>query len=117
MKVKKIIVFFVLVLITGCSFNGNLRKDQTKLTGMYVYYADAAILFLCDSEEKVFVRGGEGNIELERRYLSARKEPMDKVYVEIGGHYEMAEKMDGEGLEEVFLVTDVYEVDPERECF
>ena len=114
---KKIIVFFVLFSLLGCSLNGNLRKGQTKLTGMYMYYADAAILFLCDSGERVFVRGGEGNIELERRYLSARKEVGDRVYVEIGGYYEMAEKMDGEGREKVFKVTDVYEVDSERECF
>ncbi len=114
---KKIIVFSMLIFLFGCSFNENLREDRTKLSGMYVYYADAAILFLCDNDEKVFVRGGEGNIELERRYLDARKKVMDKVYVEIGGYYEMAPKMDGEGLERVFLVTDVYEVDPERECF
>lgn len=114
---KKIIVFSMLVFLVGCSFNENLREDRTKLTGMYMYYADAAVLFSCDNGEKIFIRGGEGNIELERRYLSARKEVMDKVYVEIGGHYEMTPKMDGEGLERVFLVTDVYEVDPERECF
>jgi len=114
---KKIIVFLMAFLVLGCSYNENLRKNKTKLAGMYVYYADSAILFLCDSGERVFIRGGEGNIELERRYLSARKEVGDKVYVEIAGSYEMAEKMDGEGREKVFLVTDIYSVDNERECF
>ena len=114
---KKIIVFLTLFLILGCSMDKGLRRDEVKLQGMYVYFADAAILFKCGSGEKVFVRGGTANIELERRYLAARKNPMDRVYVEIGGYYSMEEKMDGEGLEKVFHVTSVYIVDCERGCF
>ena len=94
-----------------------MRRDEVKLQGLYVYFADAAIRFKCGSGEKVFVRGGAANIELERRYLAARKNPMDRVYVEIGGYYSMEEKMDGEGLEKVFHVTDVYKVDGQWDCF
>ena len=114
---KKIIVFFTVFLILGCSMDKSLRKGEIKLQGMYVYFADAAILFQCGSGEKIFVRGGEANIDLERRYLAARKGPGDKVYVEIGGYYSMEERMDGVGKEKVFLVTEVYNVDSERECF
>ena len=113
---KKIIVFSIFLLILGCS-SSNTRKGEDVVRGMFIYFADAAILFQCDSGERVFIRGGEGYLELERTYLEARKEPGDKVYTEIAGRYEMAPKMDGEGLEKVFVVSEVITVDNEKECF
>lgn len=113
---KKNIVFFIFVFLMGCS-SSNLRGNKEVVRGMYVYFADSAILFKCNTGERIFIGGGDGNIALERRYLDARKEVGDKVYVELRGRYEMAPKMDGEGLEKVFFVSEVISVDNEKECF
>ena len=113
---KKNILFFIFVFLIGCS-SANLRGNKEVLRGMYVYFADSAILFKCTTGERIFIPGGEGNMDLERRYLNARKEVGDKIYVELQGRYEMTPKMDGEGLEKVFLVSEVISVDSEKECF
>lgn len=115
--VKKIIVFLISMSVLGCSNSRSLSKvSETRIQGMYMYMADAALLYRCDNGERVFIRGGEANIQLEREYAEERSDYGARVYADLGGSFRMVEKMDGEGLEEAFFVSHIYEIDGEKNC-
>lgn len=114
---KKIIVFLITLTLLGCANAGRSSNNEIRVEGMYIYFADAAVLFRCDNGQRIFVRGGEANIELERAYAEARSDFGEKVYVDLGGYYKQVDKMDGMGKELVFFVDTIYEVDGEKKCF
>ena len=62
-----------------------VSPDAISRTGLYVYYADAALFTDCGSGERFPVASNAGGLELERAYLQSNREPMQLLLVEVIG--------------------------------
>jgi uncharacterized lipoprotein YbaY/heat shock protein HslJ len=80
----------------------------TELTGMFVYYADAALFRDCRTGLSYPVAMEGAYIDLERAYLRADKEPMQELQVTVRGRLLPRPPMEGDG-ERVHLIVDRFE--------
>jgi heat shock protein HslJ len=82
-----------------------VSADGVSRTGLYVYYADSARFTDCATGESLPVTANAGGHELERSYLSARREPLQPLLVEVIGRVETLPGME-EGTILPHLVVD-----------
>jgi copper homeostasis protein (lipoprotein) len=109
--------------MTACSRGENgdtvSHADGTapvRLTGMYLYYADASSFEPCGTDKRVPVAMEAQNASLERAYLAMRSEPQQKLLVDVEGHFAMRPPMEGTGEREMLVVTRVIGVFPGETC-
>jgi copper homeostasis protein (lipoprotein) len=91
-------------------------EEPMRLRGMYVYFADAARFGECLTGLDRPVAFEKDSIALERAYLDARREPMERLMVTFEGHLAQRPAMEGDGTEEVFVVDSFDEVWPDLIC-
>ncbi|TNV41971.1 envelope stress response activation lipoprotein NlpE [Yersinia pestis] len=68
-----------------------LSKTPMPLSGMYKYFADAAIFTDCVTGKAFPV---ENNIELETGYLNARRNPGEPVFLTLNGYFDSRPSME-----------------------
>ncbi|CNH48967.1 envelope stress response activation lipoprotein NlpE [Yersinia pekkanenii] len=77
-----------------------LPKTPMPLSGMYKYFADAAVFTDCATGKTFPV---ENNIALEKGYLSTRKNAGEPVFLTLNGHFDVRPSMD-EGQSDKTLI-------------
>jgi heat shock protein HslJ len=87
-----------------------------RLTGRYLYYADAGRFRPCRTGIDMRVAQEVANARLERAYLEARTAPQSRVRVTVDGRFEQRPRIDSPGREDVLVVERVVRVDPEGRC-
>jgi heat shock protein HslJ len=87
-----------------------------RLTGRYLYYADAGRFRPCRTGIDMRVAQEEANARLERAYLEAGTAPQSRVRVTVDGRFEQRPRIDSPGREDVLVVDRVVRVDPEGRC-
>jgi len=91
-------------------------RDTQRLRGMYVYMADAARFGECLTGLRRPMAFEKDHLSLERAYLEARTEPGAPLMVTFDGHLDERPPMEGDGLEEVFVVEAFDAVWPGESC-
>ncbi len=86
------------------------------LAGMYRYVADAPLLRECLTGRRFPVRGGAGNVALERAYRQSGVEPGAPVKITMRGRIERQAAMEGSGRETVVVVEALEGVWPGESC-
>jgi uncharacterized lipoprotein NlpE involved in copper resistance len=103
----------------GKDTRNSSQKNQTssnQVEGLFVYWADAAILAECSSGEKLPVAMEKDYISLEKAYLDKRKEVAKPLLVRFEGHKAKRPAMEGDNLEVVFIVDNFLEILPDTIC-
>lgn len=77
-----------------------LPKTPMPLSGMYKYFADAAVFTDCATGKTFPV---ENNIALEKGYLKARKNVGEPVFLTLNGHFDIRPSME-EGQSDKTLI-------------
>jgi copper homeostasis protein (lipoprotein) len=80
--------------------NQPLPKTPMPLSGMYKYFADAAVFTDCATGKTFPV---ENNIALERGYLNARRNVGEPVFLTLNGHFDIRPSME-EGQSDKTLI-------------
>ncbi|QHB33673.1 envelope stress response activation lipoprotein NlpE [Yersinia canariae] len=80
--------------------NQPLPKTPMSLSGMYKYFADAAVFTDCATGKTFPV---ENNISLEKGYLKARKNVGEPVFLTLNGHFDIRPSME-EGQSDKTLI-------------
>lgn len=78
----------------------SLPKTPMPLSGMYKYFADAALFTDCATGKTFPV---ENNIALEKGYLNARKNAGEPVFLTLNGHFDIRPSME-EGQSDKTLI-------------
>lgn len=83
-------LLIALIQVTACRSPAASKiepiEPRPKLSGMFVYAADAAIFTDCLTGERWPVAQEADYLNLERAYLAARSEPFQRLLVEVEGH-------------------------------
>ena len=87
-----------------------------RLTGEYLYYADAGRFRPCRTGIDMRVAQEEANARLERAYLDARPAPQARVRATVEGRFEQRPRIDNPGREDVLVVERVVRIDPDGRC-
>ena len=90
--------------------------EQAERTGLYVYFADAALFTDCADGRRRPVAMEADNVALERAYGKAEHEDGQPLLVRVQGRYEQRPKMEGEGTEETLIVDEFKEITGDTEC-
>ncbi|MFN3712498.1 MAG: META domain-containing protein [Alcanivoracaceae bacterium] len=93
-----------------------VSADGVSRTGLYVYYADSAMFTDCGTGESLPVTANAGGHELERSYLSARREPLQPLLVEVIGRVETLPGMEEGTMLPHLVVDQLIRVADESRC-
>jgi len=91
-------------------------EDSFQLEGMYSYMADAGRFTDCLTGHSWPVAMESANAELERAYMDARTKPGQPVLIRVVGRFLPYPRMEGPGTEEMVVVDEVVDVDPDGSC-
>jgi copper homeostasis protein (lipoprotein) len=93
-------------------------EPRPKLSGMFVYAADAAIFTECLAGDRWPVAQEADYLDLERAYLATRSEPFQRLLVEIEGHLVDRPNADPsvKALRRTLIVDRFISLDPARSC-
>ena len=89
--------------------------DNKTYKGMYSYMADANNFKLCDNGTSIPVLMQGNYLELERKYL-AISQAGKEVYVELVGHLEEVETLEGDGNETAMYIEGLIIIDGGKVC-
>ncbi|MGA7306093.1 MAG: copper resistance protein NlpE N-terminal domain-containing protein, partial [Rhodothermales bacterium] len=95
--------------------NYNLKIDTTgqaefgpmAMSGMYTYFADAAIFKPCNMRRTIPVAMIERHVDLEKLYLRQREAPGSPLLVRVNARLEDQPAMEGDAMTESLVVTSV----------
>jgi heat shock protein HslJ len=98
--------------------NGQLDMfdEAMPLEGVYRYMADAGLMTLCSASRWFPVVQEDANAALERAYLRAQASPGAPVMVAFEGYLDRRPRMEGDGEEDVVVVTRFDRVVPGEPC-
>ncbi len=108
----KTLHFLLLPLLTSIS----LSVQAELMRGMYSYMADAGLFLDCQREQRLPVATEADNAALERAYLKHRYLPGKSLLVEVEGHFEPRQKMEGEGMQENLIVDRFVNIHEQETC-
>lgn len=77
-----------------------IPKTPMPLSGMYKYFADAAVFTDCATGKTFPV---ENNIALEKGYLKARKNAGEPVFLTLNGHFDIRPSMEEGQLDKMLI--------------
>lgn len=97
--------------------NEDFLSGDVRLSGMYLYMADAAILDECRSRTRYPVAIEGAHIDLERAYLAERSEPGAPLLARFTGAIEMRPRMEGGGERPFVTVSAFGSVSPGETCY
>ncbi len=86
------------------------------MRGMYSYMADAGLFLECHRQQRFPVATEADNAALERAYLKHRYLPGKPLLVEVAGHLEPHQKMEGEGTEQNLIVDRFINIHEQETC-
>ncbi len=117
-------VILVLLLVLGfaCSDNGEHKQNKkdadtiNQIEGLFVYWADAAIITNCINGEKLPVAMEKDYIYLEKAYLEKRKSEGQVLLVRFEGHEAQRPAIEGDNTERVVIVDKFIEVMSDTIC-
>lgn len=90
-----------------------VSKTPMPLSGMYKYFADAAIFTDCLTGKTFPV---ENNIELETGYLKARKNPGEPVFLTLYGHFDIRPSMEEGQSDKTLVPAGDIQFDANKSC-
>jgi copper homeostasis protein (lipoprotein) len=117
--------YFVLALVflaawqSSAALAGESQQPEgepAEMTGLYVYFADAALFTDCADGRRRPVAMEADNTALERAYGTAKHNDGRPLLVRVQGHYAQRPKMEGKGTEEVLVVDEFKEISGDAEC-
>ncbi len=109
--------FSAIASADGVSINDSPANDNNReMTGLYSYMADAAGFIECGQKKRFPVAMEADNITLERAYLDNIYMPGKSLLVTIKGHFSLRKKMEGDGQEEVIIVTQFISLAQQERC-
>jgi len=88
----------------------------SRISGQYVYYADAGRFRPCRTGIDLRVAQEESNAALEQAYLEARPDPQARAMAVVDGRVEQRPRIESPGREEVLIVERVVRIDPNARC-
>ena len=88
------------------------------MRGMYSYMADAALFLDCRRQQRFPVATEADNAALERAYLKHQHRylPGKPLLVEVEGHFEPRQKMEGNGMQENLIVNRFINIHEQETC-
>jgi len=101
---------------SSAALAGEPQQTEAEKTGLYVYFADAALFTDCADGRRRPVAMEADNAALERAYGKAGNEDGPPLLVRVQGHYDQRPKMEGAGSEEVLIVDEFKEITDATEC-
>lgn len=93
-----------------------VSAEAISRTGLYVYYADAALFTDCGSGERFPVASNAGGLELERAYLQSSREPLQPLLVEVIGAVESLPGMEEGTILPHFVADQLIRVSDADHC-
>ncbi|MBD3297126.1 MAG: META domain-containing protein [candidate division Zixibacteria bacterium] len=96
--------------------NVDLFSDTLRMTGRYMYFADAGWYWDCRFETGFPVAQQGDNAILEAAYAQAAAEPRDTVLIVFDGHLDSLPAVDRDGMEERIVVDRLRGIWPEMNC-
>jgi len=104
--------------IEDLAANGEVEDftEPMPLEGVYMYMADAGLMTLCSASRWFPVVQEDANAALERAYLRAQASPGAPVMVAFEGYVGKRPRMEGEGTEDVVVVTRFDRIVPGEPC-
>ncbi len=111
-------------IITGTKLNYSLHRQQTAFTpkknipvrGMFVYYADAALLRICALGKDLPLYFTPATKSMETAYSALKKANQERVMAEVEGRFENKPSADGNKTEETFVVEKFIRFLPGEKC-
>jgi len=95
---------------------GSQELGPYSMSGMYTYFADAAIFRPCNMHRTIPVAMVERHVDLEQAYLGGRASPGAPLLVRIDARLENQPTMEGDQMQESVVVTNVDQVVPGASC-
>jgi copper homeostasis protein (lipoprotein) len=111
-----------LIFVLACNNQSEQKKDQKANTnsdevqGLFIYWADAAIITDCLTGEKIPIAMEEDYISLEKAYLEKRKISGQQLLVKFKGRTASRPAMEGDKLIKVFIVEKFIQILPDTVC-
>ncbi|ATM94720.1 copper homeostasis/adhesion lipoprotein NlpE [Yersinia frederiksenii] len=90
-----------------------LPKTPMPLSGMYKYFADAAVFTDCATGKTFPV---ENNIALEKGYLNARKNAGEPVFLRLNGHFDIRPSMEEGRSDKTLIPADNIQFIANKNC-
>ncbi|PNM26535.1 copper homeostasis/adhesion lipoprotein NlpE [Yersinia enterocolitica] len=90
-----------------------LPKTPMPLSGMYKYFADAAVFTDCATGRTFPV---ENNIALETGYLKARKKVGEPVFLTLNGHFDVRPSMEEGQSDKTLIPADNIKFNASKSC-
>jgi len=91
------------------------EQAEGLMRGTFMYYADAATFFECETGKKINVTG-EGYLAMEKEYMKQRTKDFEKIYVEVKGEIKMMKGMEGDRKVETLVVDEMTTMDATKTC-
>ena len=91
-------------------------EPRLAMRGMYWYLADAGYFMECLSRQRWAVAQEGDNATLEREYLNVRRQPGEKLLVDLEGRIEMRSSMEGDAFQPTLVVDRYIGVWPGETC-
>ncbi|CQJ60943.1 envelope stress response activation lipoprotein NlpE [Yersinia rohdei] len=90
-----------------------LPKTPMPLSGMYKYFADAAVFTDCATGKTFPV---ENNIALEKGYLNARKNAEEPVFLTLNGHFDIRPSMEDGQSDKTLIPAGDIQFSADKNC-
>jgi copper homeostasis protein (lipoprotein) len=91
-------------------------EPRLTMSGMYRYFADAALFTECRTGLRLPVAQEADNIALERGYLAVRREPGEEVLVTVEGRIALRPGMDSDTLQSTLVPDRFIAASPGESC-
>ncbi len=95
---------------------GQAEFGPMAMSGMYTYFADAAIFKPCNMRRTIPVAMIERHVDLEKLYLRQREAPGSPLLVRVNARLEDQPAMEGDAMTESLVVTSVEDSFPGKSC-
>lgn len=89
---------------------------RVSVSGMYTYFADAAIFRPCNMRRTIPVAMTEQHVDLEHAYLQQQLRPASPLMVQLNARIEERPAMEGDRMMESLVVKDVLNLFPDSTC-
>ncbi|MBL7004158.1 MAG: hypothetical protein ISR69_09055 [Gammaproteobacteria bacterium] len=110
----KIALIIISSLLVGCATQ--YKMPPQRFIGDFSYYKGIAEYFDCSTKKRYFMDKGEAYSELVERYEALNLRAKEDIYIRSEGYLKEEELIDGLDPVEVFVVTKIVRLDPNRGC-
>lgn len=93
-----------------------LNNNPNAINGLFVYYADVAIFYPCNSDETIPVLMEGDYPEVEFNYTALRLPVQKRLYIEVEGAYLDKPRVDGEGTRKFLRIDKLLGYVKDKKC-